>query len=280
MTGSEAHTPGASADVSLSPLQALGHHLRQAREERGLRCSELAGQLRMGEEQLLALESGDHARLPEMVFVIAQARRVADALNCDITELLAPLKQQSNAIKPAPAPLSAPPQRPGRERRSGRITAQNYTHKPTRASSKGGLRWLGSLALLAGLIAAGSWGWQHRSQLRLPSARIPSSPAKPAAPPSSQRAQTKTTPQQTPAQLPSQLTLRAVQPSWLEVRTGTGKQLFEGTFKGERRFPLQGGLQLLAGRPDLVRVSLGDKPAQPLGRIDQIRWITFKAPTR
>jgi hypothetical protein len=64
------------------------------------------------------------------------------------------------------------------------------------------------------------------------------------------------------------------------VRNGSGEQLFEGTFKGQRSFPLQGGLQVLAGRPDLVQVSFGAQPARPLGPIDQIRWVSFKAPAR
>lgn len=70
------------------------------------------------------------------------------------------------------------------------------------------------------------------------------------------------------------------QPSWLTVRTAKGKVLFEGTFKGQRQFPLAGGLELLAGRPDLVIVSQGTAKGKPLGPIDQIRWTAFSAPPR
>jgi hypothetical protein len=48
--------------------------------------------------------------------------------------------------------------------------------------------------------------------------------------------------------------------------------------EGERRFPLGSGLQVLAGRPDLVLAQLGSGPAKPLGRIDQVRWQRFTAP--
>ena len=95
-----------AADSSQSPLAQLGRCLREARQARQLELSALATQLRMGEEQLQALEEADQARLPETVFVIAQARRVADALGVDINLLIAPLKQQGFAINPAPAPLS------------------------------------------------------------------------------------------------------------------------------------------------------------------------------
>ena len=280
MNASEAPTPTPSADGAGSPLVALGQRLRQAREERGLSVSALSGQLRMGEEQLAALESGDRARLPELVFVIAQARRVADALGCDVNALLAPLKQESsNSFMAAPAPLSATQQAP-RERRTGRITAQSYTHKPARsAATGGGWRWLASLALVAGLAAAGSWGWLQRDRLLQLAGAVNSKPTSrrpaPAQPPKPAK------PAPAAVALPvNTAKLKAIQPSWLEVRNGSGKQLFEGTFKGERTFPLSAGLQLLAGRPDLVTISLGNKPARPLGRIDQIQWVSVKAPAR
>jgi hypothetical protein len=78
----------------------------------------------------------------------------------------------------------------------------------------------------------------------------------------------------------AELTLSASQPSWLTVRTAKGKVLFEGTFKGTRQFPLTAGLELLAGRPDLVVASRGGVKGKPLGSIDQIRWVSFSAPPR
>ncbi len=273
MKASEAPTPTPSADGAGSPLEALGNRLRQAREERGMSVSALASQLRMGEEQLSALESGDRARLPELVFVIAQARRVADALSCDINALLTPLKQEStSSFMAAPTPLSSPQHAP-RERRAGRLTAQSYTHKPTRSAASGSLRWLATLALLAGLVAAGSWGWQQRGRLLQLAGAHTAKPTTPRPAP--------VQPAQRAAAVPvNTLKLTAIQPSWLEVRSSSGQQLFEGTFKGERSFPLNGGLQLLAGRPDLVQMSLGNQPPRPLGRIDQIRWVSIKAPAR
>ncbi|MBM5806109.1 MAG: DUF4115 domain-containing protein [Cyanobacteria bacterium M_surface_10_m2_179] len=279
MNASEASTPTPSDD-SQRPLERLGSTLQQAREARGLDVASLAKQLRMGEEQLLALESGDRARLPELVFVIAQARRVATALSCDIDALITPLKKESSSpFKATPAPLSSVPS-PSRERRAARISAQSYTHQPARSSRQGALRWLGSLALLAGVIAAGSWGWQLRSQLQqLVSARSAPPTAKPK-PAATQPKPKRPKPAAAAAVPATSLKLSSKQASWLEVRNGSGKQLFEGNFKGERSFPLQGGLQVLAGRPDLVQVSFGAQPARPLGPIDQIRWVSFKAPAR
>ena len=74
------------------------------------------------------------------------------------------------------------------------------------------------------------------------------------------------------------LVLRSQEPSWLEVKAEAGKVLFRGTFSGERRFPLGDGLQVLAGRPDLVQAQLGTAASRVLGPIDQVRWQRFSAP--
>lgn len=74
------------------------------------------------------------------------------------------------------------------------------------------------------------------------------------------------------------LELQADQPSWLEVRSNTGQKMFVGELQGSKRFALGSGLQVLAGRPDLVTVRLGDMPPRPLGRIEDVDWHRF-APT-
>ncbi|WP_398333920.1 helix-turn-helix domain-containing protein [Vulcanococcus sp.] len=275
-------------ESGLTPaLESLGSSLREARLSRGLELAQLAGQLRMGEEQLQALEQADQSRLPELVFVIAQARRVATHLGVDIDPLVAPLKRGGFTIKPAPAPLAGSEQQSD-ERRPSRLTASQYTEaKASERHRPGPLKRLAQLALLAGLLSAGTWGWQNRQRLpnelswlqgRLqaltgaeptkPSKAL--TPAKPAPKPAPK-------PAATPAAAPTSLTLSSAQPSWIEVRSLAGnKQLFEGDLKGRRVFPLGQGLRVLAGRPDLVLASLGTAPAKPLGPIDQINWITFK----
>ena len=259
-------------ESSDSPLQRLGSYLEQARVSQGISREALALQLRMGCEQLQALEEADPSRLPEPVFVIAQARRVAAALNLEIDPLIAPLKQGGFSIKAAPAPLQASPNRTG-SRPAGRLSAQHYTSRPLRQASAAGGRWIGALALGAGLIAAGTWGFRQRPQLpQLPQFTLAPQPAKPRPPesPKPERARPVT---QRPA---GQLQLSSSQPSWIEVRNAAGKTLFEGTLKGSRSFAIGSGLGVLAGRPDLVMVRQGDASPRPLGSIDQIQWVLFK----
>ena len=271
-------------------LVDLGSTLREARRGRGLEPAQLAAQLRMGEEQLQALEEADLQRLPEMVFVIAQARRVASFLGVDIDPLVAPLKQGGFTIKPAPAPLTAVEDH--NERRPNRLTASQYTEAKASARQRRGnpLKRLAGLALVAGLLSAGAWGWQQRQRLpneiawlqgklqalpgKAPAVRQPTanSTAKPKAKPAAK-------PAAKPVLAPTSLTLSSAQPSWIEVRSLVGnKQLFEGNLSGRRVFPLGQGLRVLAGRPDLVQASLGTAAAKPLGPIDQINWLTFKPP--
>jgi cytoskeletal protein RodZ len=218
-------------------LQRLGATLRDARERQGLSLSALAVQLHMGEEQLQALEGADAAHLPEAVFVIAQSRRVAAALGIDVGPLLTPLKP-GTSLAPHPAAGSQA--------------------VPWRLPLLG----LGAGLLLAALVGAGLWGWQQR--------RHP--------------AGTRTTTAPGPRRMPvhagsssSTLRLSSREPSWLEVQNASGQVLFQGLLQGERRFAVNGGLRVKAGRPDLVQVSLGSQPARALGPIEQIRWVSVPA---
>ncbi|NDF63435.1 MAG: helix-turn-helix domain-containing protein, partial [Synechococcaceae bacterium WBB_3_034] len=143
--------PGPAAVTTLEngltpALESLGSSLREARLSRGLELAQLAAQLRMGEEQLQALEQADQARLPELVFVIAQARRVASLLDLDIDPLVTPLKKGGFTIKPAPAPLAIA-EGQADERRPSRLTASQYTEaKASQRQRPGPLQRLAQLA--------------------------------------------------------------------------------------------------------------------------------------
>ncbi|MEX0587892.1 MAG: helix-turn-helix domain-containing protein [Cyanobium sp.] len=256
--------PDTSNPDPIPALQNLGQVLRRGRESQGLGIAELAGRLNMGQEQLQALEEGDALRLPEPVFVIAQARRVANNLAIDVEVPLQTLRACSQfQTKPIKVGELSP-----------RPPLQPPSATPSPASTAGAglmqvLQTLGRPALAAGILAAmvagGSAGWQgwqrQQARQRQPA---PSGQATNSSPISAAGG--------------SQLLLRSSQPSWLEVKTASGKSLFRGSFQGERRFDLEGGLDVLAGRPDLVQAQMGSGTSQALGRIDQVRWRRFTAP--
>ena len=207
----------------------------------------------MGLEQLQALEAADTSRLPEAVFVIAQARRVASNLAIDISGPLqmlrasGPFQPQAARAQTPPAPGPAGPRPSPRPQILGPLAL--------------------AAAILAGVATAGvllrqQW-LQQRAQPGPAGSPIPvPTAAQPAAVAASS----------------PELVLRSQEPRWLEVKAGAGKVLFRGTFSGERRFPLGGGLQVLAGRPDLVQAQLGTAASRVLGPIDQVRWQRFNAP--
>lgn len=226
-------------------LQELGSSLRAARERHGLSLKDLAAQLHMGPEQLRALEAGDESNLPEPVFVIAQARRLADALGIDINPLLASLKQPSTLA----------------------LTAATGQTQSGDAHRKGGwpVLLLVAAAGMAAVAGIGVWAWPLLHRPAKPSeARVPA-------------LKTSAVPSPPPVTAAS-LRLRSPQTSWIEVQRSNGTVLFQGNLQGERSFPLAGGLRVKAGRPDLVQASLGNGPARTLGPIELIRWVSFPEP--
>ena len=81
-----------------SPLQKVGEFLREARQGRNLSTEDLSSSLRIGEEQLIALEEGDEKSLPEKVFIRAMVRRIAEKLNLDTSFILEELKEKKTNL--------------------------------------------------------------------------------------------------------------------------------------------------------------------------------------
>ena len=87
-----------------SALRTVGEFLREARQGRNLSVEDLSSSLRIGKEQLIALESGDENSLPEKVFIRAMVRRIAEKLNLDTSFILDELNEKKKNL-PEPNPL-------------------------------------------------------------------------------------------------------------------------------------------------------------------------------
>ena len=87
-----------------SALRTVGEFLREARQGRNLSVEDLSSLLRIGKEQLIALESGDESALPEKVFIRAMVRRIAEKLNLDTSFILEELNEKKKN-EPKPSPL-------------------------------------------------------------------------------------------------------------------------------------------------------------------------------
>ena len=255
-------------------LMALAAAIAQARLAAGLSVAALAKKLNMGVEQLEALESGDLDRLPEQVFVIAQARRISQSLGVTIDAEIQALRQ-SGSLNTRPIELQ-------NLKLKAEIEAPPGPEANQAPRANGMVPVLASLALASG-VAAGSFAlwqqWQGRQQQAIQTKPVLTKPVP------TKKATTKQAQDAAQVQAPAltqtgatSLTLSSTSNTWLEVKTLKGKQLFRGDFKGRKRFPLNEGLRLLAGRPDLVLVQVGATAARPLGPISEVKWQTFAAP--
>ena len=90
------------ATNNLNTLQKIGGMIKNAREEKCLSIEDLAGSLRIGQEQLIALEKGQEELLPEKVFIKAMIRRVAERLNLDLGLLINDFHTESLSLSNIP----------------------------------------------------------------------------------------------------------------------------------------------------------------------------------
>jgi cytoskeleton protein RodZ len=285
MSNSEAplSSDGVGED-SIPELVRLGDQLTRAREGAGLSLDALAKRLRVEPRLLQALEQGDHGKLPEGVFIVAMARRIAETLNVNVEEGIANVRQ-SRLMEHRPAGRSQASEEssPDLSPRPAQPTPKPMRQTPSSPARPPIPLWGWPLAaLLTALGATAAWLLLSPSPSRGPSASpeqkpTPSLPSEKAAPPTSLQPTQGAKPPATQQSATGADTLRlqANQPSWLEVRDANGTTIFEGTLSGERSFPLGRGLDVMAGRPHAVRASIGAGQATPLGGVNDIRWKRF-----
>jgi len=262
-------------------LVRLGEQLMRAREGAGLSLDALAARLRVEPRLLQALEQGDHRKLPEGVFIVALARRIAGTLNANVEEGITNVRQ-SRLMEHRPTGTSKPSGDASPDL-APRLTEP--TRKPPRQTPSLSGRppiplWGWALtALMTALGATAAWLLLAPSPSRRPSAspepEPTPAPERAVPPPTSLQPTQGTKPGGISSTGADTLRLQASEPSWMEVRDANGKTLFEGTLNGERSFPLGRGLEVMAGRPYAVRASIGPGQATPLGGVDDIRWKRF-----
>ena len=260
---------------SFTGLQQVGAALQSARESQGLSLHQLAEGLHMGDEQLKALEAGDRANLAESVFVRATVRRVADRLRMDPEPLIAALRdldgmdsdQRSKRSTARSTPAQAPGQTVAKPNQSGRLIR------------------IAMVAVAVGAAVAAGWSWSQTAFRR--------QPLLPQRPPSASASLP--SPQPTPPQLRASqgleltdqasttrgsnqsVTIFTKEPSWIAIRDREGQLLFEGMVDSQKTFDASNGIEIYAGRPDLVTVNDDGQSQGPLGAIDQLRWYPITA---
>ncbi len=81
-----------------SPLKKIGKVIKEARESKNLSIEDLAESLRIGEEQLEAIENGSQDLLPEKVFIKAMIRRVAERLHLEVGDLINEFETEGKSL--------------------------------------------------------------------------------------------------------------------------------------------------------------------------------------
>jgi cytoskeletal protein RodZ len=266
---------------SNSGLLFVGQQLSERRLAQGLSQEQLADRMHLGIEQLAALESGDRDKLPEPVFIKAMVRRLSNHLELDADALVASLGSLSDGavsnerVSQQKGPISPPLQPPSRPEK--------------------GAIWL--WLVLIGATALGALAWVQRAALleliQQPQSNSASATAKTTTTSNESITTAPDTAFDTAPEtalevalvLPSTsevelansgpITIKSKEPSWIALRR-EGTIEFEGILEGERIITSPDEIEIYAGRPDLLTVSISDGEPKVLGTISDIKWIPLK----
>ena len=81
-----------------SPLKRIGNFFKEARLSRNQSIEELASNLKIGAQQLKAIEEGDEDLLPEKVFIKAMVRRISQKLKLDTEFIMSEFKIERREV--------------------------------------------------------------------------------------------------------------------------------------------------------------------------------------
>jgi cytoskeletal protein RodZ len=225
----------------------IGERLRAAREEKGISLEEVAAQTRIPIRHLDHIERGDWDALPAITYSVGFVRSYANAVGLDGPALGAELREQLRGTRSV-----------------GAVSAAYYEPAdPARVPPL-------SLAILAVLIAllivGGYLLWRRHAvgdsgDVAAPPVEAPASasnaPPRPTAPASGG----------TPGTA-GPVVLTAAQEAWLRVYEADGRKLFEGILKAGDHYQVPATAsapELLTGRPNVIRVTVGATVIPPLG---------------
>ena len=252
------------SDVPQDELASLGSLIREEREKQGLTCQAFADSLHMGKEQLEALENGDRNNLPEPVFICGMLRRVAQKLGLDPAPLVQRFQAQLDQTEGTPAKRVS-------RKLSGSIDASQGQQDSARTG-----RWIWKAAiplLLSAVAVASAFVFRaSRQQPDVTNALASQEQAVSRPTPSKDKDSAIDADVEGDDRMSAPISLFSSKPSWVSVRNRSLEVIFEGTLSEPKQFQGDQGLEVFAGRPDLVQFRYGDASPRVLGSIDQLRW--------
>jgi cytoskeletal protein RodZ len=248
-------------------MPPVGAHLRQLREARGVSLEEIARATRVNSSYLQALEADDHASLPVPVFTRGFIRAYCQALGEPPDQSLALYDGRGDVAAPmATATHAGPPSAhaPARPAITPRTAAEPASRNRGPVLVSFVLLVVLGVALFAVTLVLQSGresADDRRAARTLPrSAEAPPSAA-PVAPAMS--AAPAVAP---PAPVGYRLVARAVETTWLRVRTEDGKTIEETIPAGQtREWFSKGPFTLTVGNAGGVNLEVNGKALPPLG---------------
>ena len=264
---------------SNSGLLFVGQQLSERRLAQGLSREQLADRMHLGIEQLAALESGDRDKLPEPVFIKAMVRRLSNHLELDADALVASLGSLSDGAvsnergSQQKGPISPPLQPPSRPKK-GAIWLWLVL---IGATALGALAWVQRAALLELIQQPQSNSARATATAKTTTTSNESISTASDTPPDTAPEVALVLPSSSGVELANSgpVTIKSKEPSWIALRR-EGTIEFEGILEGERIITNPDEVEIYAGRPDLLTVSISNGEPKVLGTISDIQWIPLK----
>ena len=224
-------------------LPPVGERLRKAREEKKLSLEDLAAQTRIPQRHLASIETGEWDSLPAPTYTIGFAKSYASAVGLDRDEIGTQLREEM-----------------GGQRFANTSSDVFEPADPARTMPKGLV--IGAIGAVIVLIVLMSW-INNRSLQQTNEAQAENA-APAAAPPAQQVAPAPAA----PAAAQGPVVLAATAPVWLQVSEKGGANLFSGMLQPGQTYavpPTATAPVLKTGKPEALRITVGNKVAAPLG---------------
>lgn len=236
------------SDIEAGSVSSVGERLRAAREAKNMSLQDVASKTRIPVRHLQHIEDGQWDALPAPTYSIGFARAYANAVGLNGNEIGAELRSQIGGPRPT---FQAP-------------TSYYEPADPARVPPR-------SLAIVAGIIAilliAGYFIWRSMAVDNVDPAEAVTAEAPPPAAPAQNQ------PLAQPQAATGPVVLTAIDEVWLRIyEGGGGAALFEGIMRAGQRFEVPATAQapqIRTGRPQALRVTVGQTEIPPLGAPEQ-----------
>ena len=225
------------------PTSTVGDRLRAAREKKKLPLDEIATQTRIPLRHLQNLEAGNWTELPAATYTIGFAKSYASAVGLDRTEIGEDLRAEM-----------------GGQRFDTSTSEVFEPADPARTMPK----WLVFAAIGGIILVVLAMSWLNNREL---SSDEPSPVEATATVPADVNAAAPPAAQQPAQSATGAVVLTATEPAWIQV-TDQGRTLFSGELAAGQTFavPQNASAPLLkAGKPEALRVTVGNTVAPPVG---------------